>query len=395
MRRNGCAKIRRAWSVVSGVPAARRRHGEGTIDRTVSVSMAPVRERDRAASSGERRIALLALAAAILLGCAGPPPSTRGEAAQPFIRVGPNVRVSTAHSTDTHYEVVVAAHPHDSSRLIIGSIIYPESAATYGTVVYHSRDGGASWTQTLGLPALDRTGDPAMAFGPDGVAYYVASSLPAVGERRLKLFRSTDGGGMWDGPHPLTYMDREYVTVDATAGRNRGRVYVNGNNRVPRTVSDFVVFTSTDGGRVFSGPGTRSAFGSVHATVMGNAVVVSDGTLVGVYVEASPRAGIHAPGPRMAAHRSRRAHGSTTTSPAESERARSSATPTRSRRSRSTRAAAGSPTGYTSSGPTADRGTARSCSHHRWTAAERGRRGARSTTTPRPISPTSSCRRSR
>ena len=256
--------------------------------------MAPVRERDRAASSGERRIALLALAAAILLGCAGPPPSTRGEAAQPFIRVGPNVRVSTAHSTDTHYEVVVAAHPHDSSRLIIGSIIYPESAATYGTVVYHSRDGGAGWTQTLGLPALDRTGDPAMAFGPDGVAYYVASSLPAVGERRLKLFRSTDGGGMWDGPHPLTYMDREYVTVDATAGRNRGRVYVNGNNRVPRTVSDFVVFTSTDGGRVFSGPGTRSAFGSVHATVMGNAVVVSDGTLVGVYVEASPRAGIHA-----------------------------------------------------------------------------------------------------
>ncbi len=212
----------------------------------------------------------------------------RGSFSPPVVRVGPNVRVSAEHPSDTHYEVVVAADPRDRARLVVGSIIYPESAATYGTIVYQSSDGGASWHETLGLPALDHTGDPAAAFGPDGVAYYVASSLPPAGERRLLLFRATDGK-TWDGPHPLPYMDREYVTVDATNGPHRGRIYVNGNNRVPRSVSDFVVFRSDDGGRTFAGPGTRSAFGSVQATVMGNAVVASDGTLVGVYAEGAKR----------------------------------------------------------------------------------------------------------
>jgi hypothetical protein len=202
----------------------------------------------------------------------------------PVMRVGPNVLVSATHRTDTHYEVVAAAHPRDPSQLVIGSIIYPEGAATYGTVAYRSSDGGASWTPTLGVTALNRTGDPAVAFGPDGTAFYVASSLPAAGERRLLLFRSPNGGATWDGPFPLTYMDREYVTVDAGTGASRGRVYVNGNNRVPRTISDFVLFSSSDSGRTFHGPATRSAFGSVQASVMGNAVVASDGTVIGVYV---------------------------------------------------------------------------------------------------------------
>jgi hypothetical protein len=213
-------------------------------------------------------------------------------ASPPVIRVGPNVRVSAEHPRDTHYEVVVAADPRDSSRLVVGSIFYPESTATYGTIVYQSYDGGTTWHETLGLSALDHTGDPAAAFGPDGVAYYVASSLPTAGERRLLLFRSADGK-TWDGPYPLTYMDREYITVDATNGPRRGRVYVNGNNRVPRDVSDFIVFRSDDGGRTFTGPATRTAFGSVQATVMGNAVVAAEGTLIGAYVEGSNR-GIYA-----------------------------------------------------------------------------------------------------
>lgn len=227
-----------------------------------------------------RRAPLVATVALSLLGTSTEPP---------VIRVGPNVHVSTAHSRDTHYEVVVAAHPRDASRLVAASIIYPESAATYGTIVYQSGDGGASWHATLGLSALDHTGDPAVTFGPDGAAYYVASSLPTAGERRLLLFRSANGGESWERLDSLTYMDREYITVDGTSGAHRGRIYVNGNNRVPRDVSDFVVFRSDDSGGTFAGPATRSAFGSVQATVMGNAVVASDGTLVGAYVDGAKR----------------------------------------------------------------------------------------------------------
>jgi hypothetical protein len=222
-------------------------------------------------------------------GCARVSSSPRQEVRSPTIRVGPNVRVSESHARDTHYEVVIAAHPRDSSRLIAASIVYPEGVATYGTIVYVSSDGGSTWSPAHGLSSLGHTGDPALAYGPDGLAYYVASSLPEIGERRLLLYRSPDGGANWDGPFPLTYMDREYITVDASQGPGRGRVYVNGNNRVPRTISDFVVYRSDDNGRSFNGPGTRASFGSVQATVMGNAVVASDGALVGVYVEAMPR----------------------------------------------------------------------------------------------------------
>ena len=217
-----------------------------------------------------------------------------GQGSAPIIRVGPNVHVSATHPADTHYEVVVSAHPTDPSRLIAGSIIYPESVATIGTVVYASSDGGASWRATLEGPALDRSGDPATAYGPDGTAYYVASVIPLAGERRLQLFRSQDGGGRWDGPFPLTYMDREYIVVDASRGPSSGQVYVNGNNRVPRNISDFVLYRSRDGGRTFAGPATRPAFGTVQATVMGNAVVASDGTGVGVYVEAADASGVGA-----------------------------------------------------------------------------------------------------
>lgn len=232
------------------------------------------------------RAALVIALTQCAAGCAGSPPPRRGTEPVPTtIRVGANVRVSDSQSRDTHYEVVIAAHPRDASRLIAASIVYPEGVASYGTIVYESSDGGGTWTRARGLAGLGHTGDPALAYGPDGLAYYVASSLPVVGERRLLLFRSPDGGANWDGPFPLTYMDREYITVDASAGPNRGRVYVNGNNRVPRTISDFVVFQSSDSGRSFSGPGTRRGFGGVQATVMGNAVVASDGALIGVYVE--------------------------------------------------------------------------------------------------------------
>jgi hypothetical protein len=214
---------------------------------------------------------------------------TAGSLPAQTIEAGRNVQVSRLHPADTHYELLVAADPANASRLIVGSFRYPAGTTRSGTVVYATRDGGKSWIPTLEGRVLENTSDPATAYGPDGSAYYAAAWLGPANtpreQREMLMFRSPDGGLTWDSPVRFTYSDREYITVDRTNGKYNGRIYVNGNNRVPYGVSDFIVFRSSDKGKTWEGPGKRRDFGKHTVGMMGNAVVASDGTIIGVFEE--------------------------------------------------------------------------------------------------------------
>ena len=205
------------------------------------------------------------------------------------ITVGRNLQVSQAHPRDTHYEVLAAIDPRNPDRMIVGSFLYPERNTAPSSIVYATRDGGKSWTPTLHGPTLLHTSDPAPAFGPDGTAYYTASLLgppPSPrDQRKMLLFRSMDGGYRWEAPDTFTYSDRQYITVDHTGGKYHGRIYVNGNNRMPYGISDFIVFSSGDRGRSWQGPGKRAGFGKFGASSMGNSVIASDGRLIGVFAD--------------------------------------------------------------------------------------------------------------
>jgi hypothetical protein len=205
------------------------------------------------------------------------------------IVVGRNVQVSKAMAADSHYEVLAAADPRDAAHMVVGSFIYSERRTTPATIVYSTRDGGNSWLPTLQVDTLANTSDPAPAYGQDGAAFFAVAWLGPPGtsrsSRTMLMFRSKDGGASWAPPTSLPYMDRQYVTFDQTGGKYNGRVYVNGNSRAADGISDFVVYTSSDGGRTFSGPGKRPGFGQFRAEMMGNAVVASDGTLIGVFAE--------------------------------------------------------------------------------------------------------------
>jgi hypothetical protein len=200
------------------------------------------------------------------------------------ISVGPNVQVSRARGEHTHYEVLAAADPGDASRLLACSFLFPADGSPTTNVVYTSFDGGQSWEPTLGGEELVNTSDPACAYGPGGEAYFVAALLPRGEPRRMKLYRSKDGGRTWGPATIFTYMDREYLAVDTSSGPYRGRVYVNGNNRAD-PVSDVVLFRSADGGASFAGPARRPGFGEFDANEMGNGVVLSDGTVVLLFSE--------------------------------------------------------------------------------------------------------------
>jgi hypothetical protein len=201
------------------------------------------------------------------------------------------VRVSAGRPDEAHYEVHAAAHPSDPSRLLVAAIIYPK-VGRRGTLVYASTDGGKSWTPSLHGDALENTGDPAVGYGADGTGYF--ATLTANGHplqmrpekpahnwdgRKTLLYRLPAGGTRWEGPAQLRFADREYIVADATGGRYHGRVYVTGD---PRPDSGFVVFASTDGGRTFSDAGAES---DTRGASIGNAVVASDGTLIGVYAD--------------------------------------------------------------------------------------------------------------
>ncbi|HEY3119626.1 MAG TPA: sialidase family protein, partial [Vicinamibacteria bacterium] len=189
----------------------------------------------------------------------------------------------------THYEVLAAADPTDPSRLIACSFLFPADGGRTTNVVYTSFDGGRTWEPTLGGDELLDASDPACAYGPDGEAYFVAALLTRGEPRRMKFYRSKDGGRTWGPATIFTYMDREYLAVDTTKGRYRGRIYVNGNNRAD-PVSDVVMFRSTDGGASFAGPARRPGFGEWSANEMGNGVVLSDGTVVLLFSETKKEA---------------------------------------------------------------------------------------------------------
>jgi hypothetical protein len=208
-------------------------------------------------------------------------------------RAGPPVQVSAARPGEPHYEVLVAAHPSNPRRLLVGSMLQPAgSAMVSGSIAYLTEDGGATWRPTLETPSAGApgaaSGDPAVAFGPDGSGWFVASLIPpnsGRADRGMLLYRSPNGGVDWEGPTRFTYSDREYITIDASGGAYHGRVHVNGNGRIGANAGGLTNFYSSDAGRTF----TESVMPRQEvAPVMGNAVVLSDGTLITLHsVDAS------------------------------------------------------------------------------------------------------------
>jgi hypothetical protein len=196
------------------------------------------------------------------------------------IKVGPNVHVSKSRENIAHGEVIIAADPKDSARLLAGSVITgpptKDHAAVVSVVAYRSWDAGRTWE--LALEKTEEFGDPALAFDPEGCAYFVA--LDRKG--RLESVRSRDGGKTWEAPIKLAdQIDRPFLMVDRTTGKFRGRLYCN-CNLIGKDGARPIVYVSRDGGKTFDPPKSLAVKdGASH--FVGTCVVLSDSTLVMPY----------------------------------------------------------------------------------------------------------------
>ncbi len=193
--------------------------------------------------------------------------------------------VNVSNDTTAQNETPLAVNPRNAKNLIVGANDWNYND---GCAVNASVDGGKSWTSTLpngflpgvtkytndpavaGTGRYDYGGDPAVAFGPDGTAYFACFGYQAASPYNVALLisRSTDGGRTWlkgGSAEPLAqvavwqgngiskgstgqFPDHEQLHVAAD-----GTIYVtwaqfNGQG----SHSPVYVATSVDGGRSFS-----------------------------------------------------------------------------------------------------------------------------------------------
>lgn len=195
--------------------------------------------------------------------------------------------VNVSRDTTAQNETPVAVNPLNPDNLITGN---NDWNFNNGCGVNTSFDGGKTWTRTLpngfvpgitkytddpsvaGTGAYDYGGDPAVAFGPDGTAYFACFGYQAAQPYGvvLLLSRSTDGGRTWltGGPNqPLTLVTAfqgngqargstgQFPDHDAIQIARDGTIYLTWAQFTGLSShSPVYVATSTDGGRSFGTP---------------------------------------------------------------------------------------------------------------------------------------------
>jgi hypothetical protein len=215
------------------------------------------------------------------------PPKAAGT---PLITVGPNVQVSASMPAKMHSEGLILADPTNVKRLLVCSM-FREPDMGEGVAVYVSEDGGTGWQRTFESGADDHAGDPACAFGPDGVAYLMMIPLGqrAAGQLHLPLLRSEDGGHTWRTVARTGYLDRESLVVDGTQGRFRNRVYAHGTTNVRGTTgprrTGIAEYATANGSGPFEAPVERASLGGREIFGMSNSLVLSDGRWLGLFGE--------------------------------------------------------------------------------------------------------------
>ncbi|MEO7369150.1 MAG: sialidase family protein [Gemmatimonadaceae bacterium] len=222
--------------------------------------------------------------------------------------------------TTAQNETPLAVNPLNTQNLVTGNNDWNYND---GCGVNASFDGGKTWTKTLPngfLPGITRFtndpaapgtgtgdfgGDPAVAFGPDGTAYFACFTYDGT-NTALLLSRSTDGGRTWlagGSAQPLTlvsafagkgvakgstgqFPDHEAMTVAAD-----GTIYVTwaqfhgyGSN------SPVFIATSRDGGRSFSTP-VKVSSGSIRSDQDQRVVTNASGSVAYVTFDNSIQGG--------------------------------------------------------------------------------------------------------
>jgi len=228
-----------------------------------------------------------------------------------------NSGASNLGCTTPQNETAIAVDPSNPMHLVAGANDYRVccdfTALNDSTGwAYTSFDGGLTWTnvQLPGLTAetggqgqfahVDSAGDPAVAIGPDGTAYYANIVFSRVSPNSgIAVSVSHDGGLTWDAPNMVTWSgsavyfnDKELIAVgpDGTVVVT-WTAFNSGAQGATYRESPIVMASSTDKGHTWNNQG-RPVSDAAHPFDQGSYPVFGpDGTLYVAYEAADPATG--------------------------------------------------------------------------------------------------------
>jgi len=217
----------------------------------------------------------------------------------PAVRISPNLRILPGQHNEpwvavssVNPDILIAAAQQDET------VSLPKNM---GVSVVISRDGGRIWTP-LSLPSWPAATpfDVMVAAGPDGRLYvmtgviggpfWAQTTKDAPPKSSIRFWSSTDNGFTWDSPTDLASSvdpDHPRMTVDLSAAKTHGRIYVAWNDWLDEFVRDqYEVFLqwSDDQGKTFTNPKLIGT-GTDGKLVATEPVVLSDGTVLVTYYQ--------------------------------------------------------------------------------------------------------------
>jgi hypothetical protein len=181
------------------------------------------------------------------------------------ITVGSNRMVSASRPGWEHSEYVADADPADPNRVMVCSMRFSQRENRLTSGIYTSFDGGDKWVLSHVDSSSRFSGvwDPACAYGVNGQAFFVATSIADTalsdkksnkayaawsmgGSEETRVFRSPNGGRSWLPPIKMSMIDREQLQMDrGKESPFRGRMYLHG------TFSTIWALHSVDSGRTW------------------------------------------------------------------------------------------------------------------------------------------------
>jgi len=219
-----------------------------------------------------------------------------------------NVRVTTkgAHTDRNTNEPGIDINPNDPLHIVAGGNDYSTVRGDVWVGYYWTYDGGVSWNRSF-IPGYDGdisvdgltsplriysltggTGDPVVAFGPDGEVYMagIAFERTMVGPNAIWVARSDDGGETFPSSQIYTdiiigegiaaFHDKEWIAVC----QDTGNVYVTWSWFTGLSTSQIAFTRSTNGGQTWTPAMFISETLTLEIGVQGSQVVVdNDGTI--------------------------------------------------------------------------------------------------------------------